>query len=483
MIKQYLLDNITNKLNMLKMSAINILVILALVSTSLASRQPEFKSDAADKMTIQHKTNTRRREQIHDYTKLEIEASLMDMLEDGSNIDKDRVLVEYKSAAMSDYKMLESEVQVRGGVYKWTIPDIVPCHDHNVRLSVFGENDGPMTTFSYPHTIVAPHLKDILATGYRPTAPANIQFGDYSNGQIEVSWTPSHCAETYEVLYVPIIGDNEDKDVVTVNNRIILENLDDCQEYEITVTPRLGEQYGEEIMETFMTYPSDDVAERLTPDITTETNSVSVKWRGSEKLSCIPRYAVQLCEHQGQCHGNIDMDRDDSLAFMEFTSPNLAMCTRYSLSIRPVHDRVFVNPKVVEFKTKSQPLDSIENVLGPVSATIGQDLVVSVTWSPVPCAEIYHVYRRRVDSETWEKVGSTDMTNFQLQGESCSEYIYAVEVVIDGVESIKVESEKSVIAELNNDELPIMIVEEKANGSITLVLKSSELNTMCEVRS
>ena len=54
-------------------------------------------------------------------------------------------------------------------------------------------------------------------------------------------------------------------------------------------------------------------------------------------------------------------------------------------------------------------------------------------------------------------------------------------VTVDGEESGKVEAAGSIVTEVNTEELPVMIVEEKANGSMTFVLKTGEVNTMCEV--
>jgi len=468
------------------MSAINILcsviVILASSISSIDAKQPEFKTNAVDSIKIEHKNQYRRSETHHDYTKLEIEASIMEMLEDNTVIDKNRVEIEFKSEVMEEYKKLDAEPSMRGGVYRWTISDIVPCHDHNVRLSVFDAESEDKTTFSYPHTIVAPSTQDIIKeNGYKPKQPESIEFGNSNGESMEVSWTPSHCAQSYEVVYRPIEAKTI-KTIKTVNSRIMLDGLDSCQEYEVTVVPQLGDQDGDEIIDTFMTYPSEDEAEKLEPIIVPSTESVSVKWRGSEKLSCIPRYNVQVCDVNRNCHNNEELARDDSLAFMEFNSASsLDMCTPYTVDIRPVHSKVYLRPKTLNFKTLAQPMESIPSSLGPLTASIGSDRVISLTWSPISCADSYNVYRREVDSDTWELVGSTKTNTFQQQGESCSEFIYGVAASMEGIESEKVETDEPVFTDVNNDELPIMIVEEKANGSITFILKSGEVNTMCEV--
>ena len=459
------------------MSAIKMLsaVILSLVVSKAVASGPVFKSNAVDHISIEHKTSIRRSEKVYDFTKLEIEAKLLDMLEDQDVINKDKMMVEYESV-VSEWQELESQPSLRGGVYKWTIPDVVPCHNHNVRLTVFGK-DGSRNTWSYPHTIVAPAQDMIIKSGYTPETPETINIGNYQNGQMDLSWTPSHCAGSYDVIYSPMIGGGETASIQAFDNSLTLENLESCQEYEITVYAVLGEQYSQEAVETFMTYPDDNVAEKLDPEIVPDTDNVLVKWKGSEKLSCIPKYNVQLCQDGGQCHGNVDMDRDDSVQYMEFQSNQLDMCTKYSLSIRPVHEKKYVQPKIVNFRTLSQPLEDMEELLAPVSAKIDQDMTISVSWSPVPCAEYYNVYQRHEDSDMWENIGTTEQTSFQKIGQSCSKFIYGVAVVVDGVESQKVEYDEAIVTDAKHDELPIMVVEEKANGIQVSTLTLGAVNT------
>ena len=143
--------------------------------------------------------------------------------------------------------------------------------------------------------------------------------------------------------------------------------------------------------------------------------------------------------------------------------------------------RITILGTIVNFRTLSQPLEDMEELLAPVSAKIDQDMTISVSWSPVPCAEYYNVYQRHEDSDMWENIGTTEQTSFQKIGQSCSKFIYGVAVVVDGVESQKVEYDEAIVTDAKHDELPIMVVEEKANGSMTFTLKSSLVNTMCEV--
>lgn len=456
----------------------SVILVIFCLSESQAATGPVFKSNAVDHMNIEHKKSWRRGENVYDFTKLEVGAKLLDMLEDPSVIDKQRVTVEFKSA-VTEWEEHEAKPSLRGGWYRWTIPERVPCHDHKVRITVYGE-DGSKNTFYYPHTIVAPNMEDIIVSGYRPQMPEFIKAGDYEDGRLEVRWQPSHCAGTYEVLYSPIGG--EARTVQAVESEIVLENLESCQEYEVSVNAILGEEYSDEAKLTFMTNPDPEVADRLQPVLEAGTDSVQVKWRASERLSCIPSYRVSLCSTNGGCQQTRSLETDNSLQWMEYSSVEpLAMCTGYSINIQPVHPSSSVAPHIVQFRTRSQPLEDIDAAMTPITASIDPQRMVTVSWSPVPCSQHYNVYQRSVDNMEWLLLGTTMEASYSLKAESCSEYVFAITAVVDDTESEKVMAPEPIVTEVSTEELPLMVVEEKANGSITFVIKSSEVNTMCEV--
>ena len=209
-------------------------------------------------------------------------------------------------------------------------------------------------------------------------------------------------------------------------------------------------------------------------------------WIRHHTVKCneIPRYMVSLCSTDGSCKQTKTLETDNSLQWMEYSSVQpLTMCTGYSVNIQPFHPSKAVNSHIIQFRTKSQPLDDIEAALAPVTASMDTQRMVTVSWTPVPCSQHYNVYQRSVDSREWLLIGTTMEASYSLKAESCSEYVFAVTAVVDETESEKVESPEPIVTEVNTEEVPLMVVEEKANGSITFVIKSSEVNTMCEVRS
>merc|ERR1712158_230385 len=162
---------------------------------------------------------------------------------------------------------------------------------------------------------MAATMEEIIQSKYQPANPENVKVEPVANGHL-VSWSPSLCVENYDVSYK-----TAEESKYTTNN---------VQGNSETIT--------------FTTLPDASVSERLSPLVSADTESATVRWAASEKLSCIPRYEVQLCQAEsGVCQPAEMMDRDDSVKFMEFSAPaKLEMCSDYKLEIRPQHDKTTV---------------------------------------------------------------------------------------------------------------------------------------------
>ena len=52
---------------------------------------------------------------------------------------------------------------------------------------------------------------------------------------------------------------------------------------------------------------------------------------------------------------------------------------------------------------------------------------------------------------------------------------------MDGVESDKVKTVKAVVLNAMETELPVIIIEEKANRTMTIIVKTGKINTQCPV--
>jgi hypothetical protein len=413
------------------------IVILGSVSSS-KSDIPSFKDNADDFMNVGFKKTMRRGVVIQDFTKLEVEARPLLMVNDVSSINTNRVTLEIK-ADNEDWTSVTTTPSMRGGVYKWTVSNLEPCVNHSVRIWFHGL-DGSQSFFRYPATIPAATTEEISSSGYRPNKPQNVKVGDISLGEVRVSWTPSICANFYDVTYQKLAGGKSmsvQREASNENSLIINDDLDSCSEYEIRVTAVIGDEYSEENVLTFSTPPEQNAVERLEPIIQTTQNSLLSRWKGLEKLSCISEYVVSVCKQGAKCSESQKVERDDSLQFIEFKSEvNLEECSEYILNIKPVHSEVYMKGKEFKFRTKSNSYQNVESLLFPVQAEVDDEHMVTVRWTQVTCANHYAVFQKvNKPGEEWERVGTTEETFLKKKGVPCTEYKYGVKVTIDDEES------------------------------------------------
>lgn len=416
------------------------------------STTPIFKHNAADFIKVSFKKTIRRGVAKEDFTKIEIEARPMMMVYDASSIDKNMVTLEIKSGD-GEWTKITNAPSMRGGVYKWIESDVEPCLTHSIRIWVHGVDAGE-NSFIYPDTLAAASLDDIATSGYRPKKPKDVKIVDNPQGQIEVSWTPSKCASMYDVTYQKVTGGEAISKQVQAsheNSILLVDGLVSCSEFEIRVSAVIGDEYSDEAVLSFTTAPEINAAQRLEPLAVPSPNSVIAKWKGFEKLSCISKYIVTICKEGEECSKGETLERDDSLQFIEYKSEsNLEECSEYSLKIKPSHDQVEMDEKVVTFRTQSNPIDDVASLVLPVHAEAGDEQMVTVRWNAVKCANHYEVFQRvNIPDGIWERIGTTSDNYFKQKGVPCTEYKYGVKVTVDDQESDIVEIDQAIMTKLD----------------------------------
>ena len=384
------------------------------VICSVTASPPVFKPDAGQFISADYKKSVRRGVTVLDYTKLVVEARVWLMLEPQPAPDKQSVRLEYRAAA-GEWMEHSQAPHTRAGRSTWLIPNIVPCRDHSVRLTVAGL-DGAETSFTTA-TLVAPDLADIIASDYTPAPPASLTT-DPAN-PAHLSWAASPCAAQYHVNYYQAGAAGAPVSQLVTEPELLLPQLDTCKEYVVSVSAVTGEQYSEEVQLTFTTPPGPAAADRLQPLTSPARDSVTVQWRGFEELSCIDEYEVRLCRAGGDCRPQQKLRRDDSLQVVEFSAGDLDECSEYHLTIRPHHPAATLQPRLIEFRTRSQPLGEAAGLLGPGVLAGGRD--VEVSWNTVQCAERYQVYTREEIGE-WELVADTQDSSYTHTSLPCTRH-------------------------------------------------------------
>merc|ERR1719242_2971587 len=123
----------------------------------------------------------------------------------------------------------------------------------------------------------------MIKSRYRPDTPQDVRVEETYAGY-KVTWSSSYCVDSYDFSY-KMVGDSEyTNTIVDSNFAIISETLEICEDQTVT----------------FTSAPDDNVSDRLEPVVEEETHSAVVRWKGSEKLSCIPTYQVQLCDGEAR---------------------------------------------------------------------------------------------------------------------------------------------------------------------------------------
>jgi hypothetical protein len=219
------------------------------------------------------------------------------------------------------------------------------------------------------------------------------------------------------------------------------EGIESCSEYDFKVVAVIGDKYSDETLETFITHPGVNAAEKLKPIIIPTSQGITAKWKGFEKLSCINNYVVAVCKEGNDCPESSNINRDNSLEFLQFsTKLPLEECSDYSLHIKPIFPGVNLYEKVVSFRTLSPPLANLTSKLTAIEAVASEEQMIKVKWNTIQCAKHYKVYQKiNTPDGEWERIGITSKNYFK-QG---------VKVSVDEEESEIVEFKRAVMSKLD----------------------------------
>ena len=141
------------------------------------------------------------------------------------------------------------------------------------------------------------------------------------------------------------------------------------------------------------------------------------------------------------------------MQFISYESEsNLEECSEYSLKIKPSHEQVDMEEKVVIFRTYAHPVDDVSSLLSPVTAEAGDEQTITVRWKPIKCANHYEVFQKLDTPDgKWQRIGTTLDNFFKQKSAPCTEYKYGIKVTIDDKESDIVEINHAVMTILDEN--------------------------------
>merc|ERR1712228_219708 len=197
--------------------------------------------------------------------KIEIKVDFEKMFEDADEVNATSLHLEIKQ---EDGCWERVNGSPRGKEsFSWKV-NISPCERHSVRVGV--NRDDCIEHVSPIESVGPATIERIAQAHYRLKSPESLIFRPLTNKSVSVSWAQIECADSYELWYES--HDGEIKKNITVNadgerQTAVLEDLNNCTDYTMYVSSRIGDKFSIESETDFSTcsfspeYGSDELTE------------------------------------------------------------------------------------------------------------------------------------------------------------------------------------------------------------------------------
>jgi len=248
-----------------------ILFLVLLSVTHSKQEQSIFQSDASDKVKLGFVNQNQ--EHRADFSKMVVDWEPRAMVMDVALLgDLDDQVVEVREEEVGEWQRVDNAPKQRAGMFRVRSTMARPCRPHWVRI-LMPTTDGSLEVYEHPRPLPAA-TREQLSTYQRkfvPSQPKNLQAHAHSSSSASVSWQASPCAEVYEVY----VGDRKE---TTNDTRVLLDNLDPCSDYEVSVSAVLGDQRSEEAVSYLTTPPTEDVMTTVDIQVNEGASSVMALW-------------------------------------------------------------------------------------------------------------------------------------------------------------------------------------------------------------
>merc|ERR1712106_544488 len=215
--------------------------------SSINAAQQELKKNVSEFMEVGYsrgRVGTR-------VTELAVTVQHNDMFEGEEDVDMDILRIEVK-AEDGCWTNVEGKPVRRGKDKRMWRVKVIPCKKYFVRLGI--KRDGCIEYHEHPTTVGPASSEEIENSHFRPSKPENVGITTQTDDSVSVSWTPSECSESHELLYESHDGD--DSGNITVNagmESVTIKDLKNCTDYSVYVTAVVGEEFSDEAEADFST--------------------------------------------------------------------------------------------------------------------------------------------------------------------------------------------------------------------------------------
>jgi len=348
---------------------IEMIIFLFLSTVSSEQHISLFQADAADKVQLgfvnqgqQHRA---------DFSKMVVDWEPKSMVTDASLLGnlEDQV-VEVKEGEEGAWQKVDTSPNQRAGMYRVRVTMARPCRPHWVRILV-PKADGSQEVYQHPDPLPAATREQL--TSYQrkfvPSQPENLQAHALSSSSASISWHAAPCAEVYEVY----VGDRRE---TTNSTSLLVDNLQPCSNFDISVSAVLGGQRSEEAVGYLSTPPSEDAMSVIDVQVNDGASSVMVLWTPPSSLTCVSSYAITVCPKEAKCQDPVVQEAEGETVM--FFARGLAPCSNYTLHIVPQFEDFTFKPISAKASTHlgdCQEEDLLEDGVDDVSSTTPQTTV------------------------------------------------------------------------------------------------------------
>jgi len=225
----------------------NHFLALFLAGQSLVLAVPEFKKNAAEFIEVgfnQGRAGPR-------YTELAVIVKPSELFEGEETVDIKDLSLEVKAGDGCWEKVGTSPFRRGRDKRMWRVK-IVPCKVHSVRIGI--KRDDCVDYLEYPDTVGPASADQIANSHFRPQMPDKISVVPQGGDSVSVSWSPSQCAQTYDLWYESDSGlDLGNMTVKAGAESVNISGLENCKEYTMKIVAIVGEEFSEEADAEFTT--------------------------------------------------------------------------------------------------------------------------------------------------------------------------------------------------------------------------------------